>query len=227
MALDDLVTDSTLLIRCSRPEILTAYLALKPTLQRIIAVGSTRVYTRFPDDKCARLAAMSHALSMGDLPATILHPTMIYGAPGLNNIERIVKIAHLSPFIPLPENGTALIQPVHAADVVQAIKVCIERPETIGKTIAVPGRQALSYKQFIELCIEYAGADCKVIRLPYSLMSILAPLTHILPGIPTITQDEVQRLLEDKDFDTKDLIDLLGTEPTDLRTGLKSVIQNH
>jgi len=58
-------------------------------------------------------------------------------------------------------------------------------------------------------------------------MSILAPLTHILPGIPTITQDEVQRLLEDKDFDTKDLIDLLGTEPTDLRTGLKSVIQNH
>lgn len=58
-------------------------------------------------------------------------------------------------------------------------------------------------------------------------MSILAPLTHILPGIPTITQDEVQRLLEDKDFDTKDLIDLLGTEPTDLRTGLKSAIQNH
>jgi nucleoside-diphosphate-sugar epimerase len=222
-ALAELMNKNTLLVHCSRPEILTSLLALKPNMSRLIALGSTRIYTRFPDDKCARLAAMSHAISMGDIPATLLHPTMIYGAPGLNNIERVVRIARMSPIIPLPDNGESLIQPVHASDVVRAIRACIDDRSSIGRTMAVPGKTPTTYRRFIELCIEFAGEKCRVVSMPFTLLSLLAPMTHLLPGVPVITQDEIRRLLENKDFSTEDM-DNLGIEPVALDVGLESLL---
>ena len=74
----DAIDNTGNLIHCSRPEILTNLLNHlvnhQPKLNRLIAIGSTRIYTRFPDEKCSRLSAMSHALSMSDLPYTLLHP---------------------------------------------------------------------------------------------------------------------------------------------------------
>lgn len=221
--LAELVNENTLLVHCSRPEILTSLLALKPRMSRLIALGSTRIYTRFPDDKCARLAAMSHAISMGDIPTTLLHPTMIYGAPGLNNIERVVQIARMSPIIPLPDNGESLIQPVLASDVVRSIRACIDDPSTIGRTMTVPGETPTTYRRFIELCIEFAGEKCRVVSMPFTLLSLLAPVTHLLPFVPVVTQDEIRRLLENKAFSTEDLLNL-GIEPVALDVGLKSLL---
>lgn len=215
-----LVDEDTTLIHCSRPEFLTALLALKPRLKRVIAIGSTRIYTRYPDDKCARLAAMAHAIWMGDIPATLLHPTMIYGAPELNNIERVVKVARLSPVIPLPASGKALIQPVLAADVVRGIRACLADETTIGRTIVLAGRQAVSYREFIECCIRTANLKCRVISMPYPLVWLLAPVTTLIPGIPDISHDEIRRLLEDKNFSTGDMIDLTGENPVDIAEGL-------
>ena len=57
--LASLLDEETTLVHCSRPELLTALLRQNTPLKRIVAVGSTRIYTRFPDDKCNRLAAMT------------------------------------------------------------------------------------------------------------------------------------------------------------------------
>ncbi|MBO6556325.1 MAG: hypothetical protein JJ934_02505 [Pseudomonadales bacterium] len=212
------------LVHCSSPELLTNYLKTEPQLKRLIAIGSTRIYTRFPDNKCNRLADMAHVIWMGNIPTTLIHPTMIYGAPGLNNIERVIRIARLSPFIPLPENGRSLIQPILAADLVKAILACLSDLSTIGKTIAVPGKEAVTYRRFVELCIEHSGSRCRVLSVPYFLIALLAPFTHILPGVPNITQDEVRRLLEDKNFETEDL-ESLGVEPTSIEDGLERALE--
>ena len=222
-ALTRLVNKNTLLVHCSRPEILTNLIAHKPDMNRLIALGSTRIYTRFPDDKCARLSAMSHAIWMSDTPATLLHPTMIYGAQGLNNIERIVQMARVSPIIPLPDDGRSLIQPVLANDLVKAIRVCIDDHSSIGKTIVVPGKNPITYRRFVELCIEFSGEKCRVVSIPATLLRMLAPITGLLPGVPVIKQDEVRRLIENKDFNTEGL-DNLGIEPVAPDVGLKSVI---
>lgn len=223
-ALKSMLAPSDTFVHCSSPELLTNLLKTTPKIERLIAIGSTRAYTRFPDDKCSRLAAMSHVIWMGDIPTTLIHPTMIYGAPGLNNIERVVKTARISPFIPLPENGRSLIQPVFAPDLVKTIRACLSDNATIGKTIAVPGKDAVTYRRFIELCIELSGHRCRVISVPYFLIAMLVPLTKVLPGIPGISLDEVRRLLEDKNFDTDD-IRALGVEPVSLEQGLKTVLQ--
>lgn len=220
--LAELISKDTTLVHCSRPEILTALLARKPTLSRLIALGSTRIYTRFPDDKCQRLSAMAHEIGMGNFMATLLHPTMIVGAPGFNNIERIMGVAKISPIVPLPGAGEAKIQPVTADDVVRSIRACMNNDATIGRTIVLAGHQPLSYRVFVETCIEGAGLKSRVVNLPYPIIWLLSLVTQITPGIPSIGRDEVQRLLEDKDFDVTDMMQVLGVTPTDTIEGLKA-----
>ncbi len=218
-----LIGQNNTVINASRPEFLTNLLELDPPISRLIALGSTRIYTRFADEKCDRLAAMAHAIWMRDIPATILHATMIYGSQGLNNIERICKIARLSPLIPLPENGSALIQPVHVNDVVASIDAILKNPQTIGQTLIIAGQDPVTYREFIEACIELSGHRCKVLSLPYSVVSIIGLLTHLVPGIPSITQDEIRRLREDKNFDVTEVEDSLGVKPSSLREGLQQI----
>ena len=163
---------------------------------------------------------MSHALWMQDIPATILHPTMIYGAPGLNNIERVAVIARRFPLIPLPAGGDSLIQPVHVQDVVDAILACLDDNSTNGRTMIIPGGSALTYRTFIEDCIEFAGAECRVVSMPYWLISMLGWIATALPFLPAIRQDEIRRLLEDKAFDAADATRLLGRKPLAFGEGL-------
>lgn len=219
-ALEDLLSPGDILVHCSRPELLTPLAARQPDIDRLIALGSTRIYTRFPDDKCARLTAMTHAIWMTDLKATILHPTMIYGAPGLNNIERVMQFARRFPYIPLPADGAALIQPVHASDVVNMITACISDRSTIGRTLIIAGGAPLTYRQFVERCITHANTRCRVISMPYWLMGLLGWATQLLPFVPAVSPEEIRRLLEDKAFAVEDASRLLGRSPLDFETGI-------
>ena len=60
----------------------------------------------------------------------------------------------------------------------------------------------------------------EVISLAYPLLSIGARISALIPGVPKISSDEVRRLLEDKDFDPRDMIDLLGVTPRNFSEGI-------
>ena len=66
----------------------------------------------------------------------------------------------------------------------------------------------------------YAGIKSRIISVPFTFLSFLAHLTQLLPSIPTIKQDEIRRLLEDKNYSTEGL-KTLGLEPTEIEKGLK------
>ena len=217
----ELIGKNNTVVSVSRPDFLTSLLLRKPTISRLIAIGSTRVYTKFPDDKCSSLLAMSDAIWTEDIPSTILHPTMIYGVPNYNNIERIFRLTKLSPLIPLPFGGSTLVQPVHVNNIVSCIKACLNNPHTIGQTIVVAGRNAVTYRELVETCIEISQSKSRVVSLPYFLVSLIGLLTRVVPGIPTVTQDEIRRLSEDKNFDMTELEQKLGVRLYSLQDGLK------
>ncbi len=222
-ALEPLISTDTTLIHCGPPEVLSSLLNhrnLSGRIKRLIAIGSTRLFTQYPDTKQRRVATMANDITQSGVAATLIHPTMIYGAPGLNNIERIIRLARLLPVLPLPAKGSSLIQPVYAPDVVSAIRTCLKLDSTIGKTYILPGPNAMTYREFVLHCTSAAGMDRSVISVPYPLMMLAAPLTRFVPKIPTITQQEVERLLEDKDFDPSDIERALSLSLTSLDEGL-------
>ncbi len=63
--------------------------------------------------------------------------------------------------------------------------------------------------------------SASVISMPCFLIKALAGITRYLPGVPLIKSDEVQRLLEDKNFDTHQMQNLLSVIPRSYDTGIR------
>ena len=79
-----------ILFHCSRPDLIK-YL-LSDSLNHLIALGSTRKFSKYPDAKRKAVIEMENIISASAVPTTILHPTMIYGATTQNNVQRIIKV---------------------------------------------------------------------------------------------------------------------------------------
>ena len=64
-------------IFCTRPELLSGLLKAGLKCRQLIAIGSTRIFTRFPDAKYQALREMENDLGQSDLPATIIQPKLV------------------------------------------------------------------------------------------------------------------------------------------------------
>lgn len=183
----------------------------------LVTLGSTRKFTRFPDEKAAQVMAAEAAhREYGN--GIILHPTMIYGGAD-NNISRVLKFTRWAPVIALPNRGKALLQPIHRDDVVRCVLAAIEKSVT-GAPIIIAGAQPLDYAQLIRVCAHAAGRSVRVVSAPLWGIQALAWLTNFVPGVPAIGGDEVRRLLEDKAFVVAPMQARLGVMPCTLQEGL-------
>ena len=201
------------ILHCSHPVILSKFLSCQPKIERLIVVGSTRIFSRFEDQKARDIKLMVEKIWRSKIKATLIHPTLTYGAPGSNNVERVIRFCLLSPIVPVPNGGNTLIQPVSASDLLQGLLTCLKDEETIGRTIIAAGGKAMSYRRFIEACAESSGKKIKVMLTPLLLMKILAAFSRLIPGIPSIHASELERLFENKHFSNDEFQKLLGREP--------------
>jgi nucleoside-diphosphate-sugar epimerase len=212
------LADTDILIHCSQP-VLTKYL-ISDNLSQFIALGSTRKFTRYPDQRCHDVNIMEQMAMQSAVPTTILHPTLIYGGDGLDNVERIIDTARKIPLIPLPASGMSLIQPIHCDDVVDAIISSMNNEAVLDRSIVLAGPSPMTYRTFVTKTIQAMSLRSRVITVPYHLVVTLAAITRWLPGLPAIDSAEVQRLLEDKHFDTLDMRNLLNLLPRGFDEGI-------
>lgn len=196
---------------------------LPPATERFVALGSTRAYTRFPDRAAEEVRAAERALA-GRPEAVLLHPTMIYGASGENNLARLARHLRRTRLTPLPRGGASLIQPVHAEDVARAVVAALFRAEALGPPIVVAGPEPMSYAEFVRAVGEAIGVRALIVPAPAGPLMALAALTRFAPGLPTIRSDEVRRLLEDKAFDVEPMRRRLGVEPIPFAEGLRRAL---
>ena len=150
----------------------------------------------------------------------LLHPTMIYGAAGEDNVQRLAAVLRRLPFVPLPGGGRALVQPIHQGDLTRCIVAALGVGWAGAEAMVVAGPAAVSYAGFVGAVAAAAGLGrVRVVAVPPALLLALAPLT-VLPGVPRVRGAEVRRLLEDKAFDIGAMRDRLGVEPIPLERGL-------
>ena len=167
---------------------------------------------------------MENIISSSAIPATILHPTMIYGAITQNNIERIIRFAKSWPFIPLPRNGKSLIQPIHNEDVVKALLNCLDNKAVMNKSIVIAGPSPMTYREFVEKIIAATGFSCRVVALPYVFIKALLKISNYFPTLPNIKDAELRRLLEDKNFDTLAMQTLLKIRSRSFTEGITQFV---
>jgi len=220
-ALRAALADATRIVCCAHARHAAAVLAAAPPAARIVFLGSTRKFTRWPDAHALGVIAGEAACRAAGRRCVMLHPTMIYGATGEDNVQRLAALLRRLPFVPLPGGGRALVQPIHQDDVTRAIRAALDRAWDGAASVVIAGPAPLAYADFVRAVAAAAGLHApRIVAVPAFLLRALAPLTRLLPGLPTVRGAELRRLLEDKAFDIAPMRAMLGIDPTPLRDGL-------
>lgn len=210
------------IVCCAHASHAGAVLAAAPSDARFVFLGSTRKFTRWPDAHGTGVTAGESAFLASGRSGVMLHPSMIYGAAGEDNVQRLAALLRRLPVVPLPGGGRSLVQPIHQDDVVRAIRAALDRDWIGPSSMVIAGPEAVPYAEFVRMVAMAAGLQRPWI-LPFSgrLPIALAPLSRWVGGLPHIRSQEVRRLLEDKAFDIREMRGVLGVEPIPLAEGLE------
>jgi nucleoside-diphosphate-sugar epimerase len=215
------LADASMVVSCAHARHAGAVIAAAPPTARLVFLGSTRKFTRWPDEHGNGVLAGEAAFLASGRNGVMLHPTMIYGAQGENNVQRLAALLRRLPVLPLPNGGTALVQPIHQDDVTRAILAAVDRGWDGPCSLAIAGPSPVPYADFIRAIAAAAGLPRPIVlRFPASLLIAAAGLTRFVPGLPTVGSAEIRRLLEDKAFDIAPMQAALGFSPMSLREGL-------
>ena len=212
--------DAVRVVGCAHARHTAAILAAAPAPARLVLLGSTRRHTRWPDAHGNGVLAGEAALLASGHGGVILHPTMIYGAEGEDNVQRLAALLRRLPVVPRPGGGRALVQPIHQDDVTRCVCAALAVAWDGPHAMVIAGPSPLPYADFVRAVAAAAGLRRpRLLSVPAWLLRAAAPLTA-LPGLPRIRGEEIRRLLEDKAFPIAEMIATLGVRPVPLHEGL-------
>lgn len=182
-----------------------------PACGRVIAFGSTSVEVKRDStdaaerDVAGRLRAAEEQLfdaaSARGVGATVLRPTLVYGAGRDATLTRIASLARRLHGFALPADAQGLRQPVHVDDLADAALACLDAPATHGRAYAVPGGETLIYREMVARVLATLPGCPRLWTLPPALFrALLAPAR--LAGVATGFSDAaLARMRQDLAFD--------------------------
>lgn len=208
-------------VNCAHARHTPAVLAAAPRPARLVLLGSTRRFSRWPDPHGSFVLAGEAALLASGRPGIMLHPTMIYGAEGEDNVRRLAALMRHLPLLPLPAGGRNLVQPIHQDDLTRCLLAAIDHPWQGPRAMIVAGPAPLRYADFARAIARAAGQrPPRIVPVPAWLLMTLAPLARLLPFLPPVSRAEIRRLTEDKAFPILAMTATLGITPIPLAEGL-------
>ncbi len=180
--------------------------------RRVIAFGSTSVDTKRGSadagerDVARRLREGEEGVfgtgAARGAAATILRPTLVYGAGRDATLTRIAQLARQWGRFPLPRNAAGLRQPVHVDDLAGAAFACVDRAAAHGQVYALPGGERLPYRDMVARVLSTLTPPPQLVELPSPLFN-LALFSAQLAGRGTgLGEAAVRRMRSDLVFDT-------------------------
>lgn len=212
---------ATVVVSCAHARHVPAILDAAAACHRFVFLGSTRKFTQWPDHHALGVLAGEAAFCASQRLGVMLHPTMIYGSEGEDNVQRLAKLLKILPVVPLPGGGQSFVRPIHQDDVTRSIRAAIDAEWHWREAVVIAGADKVTYAEFIMAIAHAAGLPKpRIVPVSGKLLQRLAPLSRLLPGLPTVRAAEVQRLMEDKTFGIEMMTRLLGIKPIGLAEGL-------
>lgn len=193
---------------------------------RAVFVSSTAVTTTLAAPaKRVRLAAEQRVRASA-LKWSILRPTMIYGAAGDRNMSRLLELLHRVPLLPVPGGGRHLQQPVHVADVADAVVNAAERPAAAGVTYDLAGPEPLTFAELLRTSALAVDSRTRFVPVPLTPLVALVRGYERLSRRPRIRAEQVLRLAEDKAFAIDSAARDLGFDPRPFAAGIRAEAQS-
>jgi uncharacterized protein YbjT (DUF2867 family) len=190
-------------------------------ISRAVFVSTTAVTTTLAArSRQVRLAAEQQVRESA-LQWTILRPTMIYGDSGDRNLSRLLLLLRRTPVLPVPGGGH-LQQPVHAADVADAVLAAAKRPHAAARTYDVAGPEPLTFGELLRTSAHAVASRTRFVPVPLSPVIAAARGYELLSRNPKIRVEQLRRLAEDKAFAIDDAVRDLGYAPRSFADGIRA-----
>jgi len=178
---------------------------------RVLAFGSTSLETKqasgdaYERDLAARLQAGERGVfdtaGARGAAATLLRPTLVYGAGRDQTLARIAAMARRSGFFVLPRGATGLRQPVHVDDLAAAVLAALDAPATHGRAYALPGGETLPYREMVARTLAALRSPARLLEVPAPLFGAALRAARLAGRMRGLTDAAVARMREDLVFD--------------------------
>jgi nucleoside-diphosphate-sugar epimerase len=178
---------------------------------RVIAFGSTSLETKqesedLPErDVAARLgdaeARIFEVARQRQAGATVLRPTLVYGAGRDETLTRIASLARRTGFFILPGNADGLRQPVHVQDLADAALAAVGSANAHGRSYALPGGETLAYAEMVKRTLASLQPPARLIRVPTPLFKAALAGAHALGKMQSLGGAAVARMQQHLVFD--------------------------
>jgi nucleoside-diphosphate-sugar epimerase len=203
---------------------------------RVVAFGSTSLSAKSgsadPRERAlsARLAEAERVLFAGarhrGASATMLRPTLVYGAARDQTLTRIAAIARRWHCCVLPRGATGLRQPVHVDDLATAAMRACDADAAAGVAYALPGGETLAYREMVIRVLRTLRPEPVLIEVPAPLLlATLHGAARIGFGAPA--DAAVARLRSDLVFDDAPARRDFGYAPRGFRPTADMFVQPH
>lgn len=186
------------------------YATAKTVAPRVVAFGSTSLAVKQASGDAAerdlahRLAeaesALLQAAASRGATATLLRPTLVYGAGRDRTLTRIATLARRSGVFVLPRGAVGLRQPVHVDDLAATAINAIDAPAS-GHGYDLPGGETLPYRDMVARVLAALRPPARLLEVPAPLFAGAVALARAggrLQGFGAAAQ---ARLREDLVFD--------------------------
>jgi NADH dehydrogenase len=166
----------------------------------------------------ARTKGQAEAAVRAAFPgAVVIRPSIVFGS-GDNFLNRFAAMATWSPVLPLIGGGHTRFQPVHVADVAEAVAAATVSAEAEGQTFELGGPSVWTFEDILKFILRETNRQNILLPLPFPVARLIGSLAQIpaLIGLtPQLTKDQVTLLETDNVVSpgAKGLADL-GIEPS-------------
>jgi uncharacterized protein YbjT (DUF2867 family) len=201
-ALATALGDARLVAMCGNAVHLPAVVAAVPaTAERLVAMGSTRRFSRVPDPTGRAVAAAEALLGALAVPSVLIMATMIYGT-GRGVVEGFAR--SVVAIVP----AGVRVQPIHVDDLAASVAAALVRPAAPGRPIIVAGPRPLAYRDMVGAVARARGRPHLIIPVPRGILELAGRLFggNRLGAM-------LRRLAEDKSFDITEMRRRLDVVP--------------
>lgn len=178
---------------------------------RVVAFGSTSVSSKQSsgDDgerdvaqrlRDAESLLFATAMQRG-AHATVLRPTLVYGAGRDRTLTRIAHLARRWGRFVLPRNANGLRQPVHVDDLADAAWSACNARASHGHGYDLPGGETLPYREMVQRMLACMQPPPRLLEVPMPLFRGMLAAAQARGAAVGLTPSAVARMREDLVFD--------------------------
>jgi uncharacterized protein YbjT (DUF2867 family) len=200
--------------------------AARANARRALFVSATAIFTRLDAPSKALRERAEAEIARSGLDWTVLRPTMIYGARGDRNMERLAAALRRYPVHPILGTGDRLLQPIHVRDLARAVVDAYVSEKTVSCAFNLSGKNALTYRDSVREVARLLEKPVWMFSLPTGVAILAAEVSRRIPGLPKINGEQVERLNEDKAFSHDEASKAWGFDPMDFSTGIRMELED-